>query len=626
MKAWRQRGILAGLTIGSAMLVAAPTASFEIFGIHLWGQAADDDRIEIIDPLPYTVTFQVSGGSSDTKRALEAASALWGGREAPASGKGGLLARARGDYRRLLAALYDEGFYGPYISIRAAGREVADLTLNDPLPPEVPVAIQVDPGPRFRFGRADIVNGPPTPPDDPETPAALGFESGQRANAGAVNAASALAVEQWRQLARAKAREADREIIADHTTNRLDATLTMDPGPYVRFGRVSVESRGRTDPAFVAYMVDIQEGDSFDPDEVDAARQRLARLGIFSSIRIEEAETLGANGSMPLTVRVQDRRPRTIGFGGTLSTIDGVGVQAYWMHRNLFGRAERLRFDASIDGLGESTSPDYNLGVAFTKPGVLNPDTSLVVAAVARQLDFDTYRERSVTGRVGLSRMFGDYLTGDLFAVASRARYEDDFGIRHFTTFGLTASAIYDRRNDPLDATSGYYVAADVAPFYEAVYGNPALRTTLEGRAYYPINTDARYVLAGRAKIGSYFGPSAAESPPDQLFFTGGGGSVRGYAYRSIGISVDDLNGEPAVIGGNQNRFVQFGFGLARRFFRFVVFEIESNGLSKIVGFALERDGLQTGDGKETERQNQNQQEVDRKRRYKRRIRSPKIS
>jgi translocation and assembly module TamA len=147
--------------------------------------------------------------------------------------------------------------------------------------------------------------------------------------------------------------------------------------------------------------------------------------------------------------------------------------------------------------------------------------------------------------------MFGDYLTGDLFAVASRARYEDDFGIRHFTTFGLTASAIYDRRNDPLDATSGYYVAADVAPFYEAVYGNPALRTTLEGRAYYPIDTDARYVLAGRAKIGSYFGPSAAESPPDQLFFTGGGGSVRGYAYRSIGISVDDLNGEPAVIGGS---------------------------------------------------------------------------
>ena len=64
------------------------------------------------------------------ERQLETASSLWSDRETPASGNAGLLAKARGDYRRLLAALYTEGYYGPAISIRAAGEEVADAGLD----------------------------------------------------------------------------------------------------------------------------------------------------------------------------------------------------------------------------------------------------------------------------------------------------------------------------------------------------------------------------------------------------------------------------------------------------------------------------------------------------------------
>ena len=58
-------------------------------------------------------------------------------------------------------------------------------------------------------------------------------------------------------------------------------------------------------------------------------------------------------------------------------------------------------------------------------------------------------------------------------------------------------------------------------------------------------------VLAGRAKVGSFVGPDIEESPPDLLFFAGGGGSVRGYAYRSIGVESIPVPGEdPFVVGG----------------------------------------------------------------------------
>lgn len=547
-----------GLLVGLAVLSATPAASFEIFGIHLWGPREDENTIEVIDPLPYRATLHVTGGEESLQGRLENASALYTDREQPASGRAGLLAKGRADYRRILAALYAAGYYGPEISIQAMGREVSDLTLSDELPPNVTIHIRIAAGPQFLFGRTEIVNAPPAEvshedEDENDTPAAIDFEPGQPALSGVINQASAISIERWRQLARAKAKETDREVIADHSTNRLDVTLSLEPGPRAYYGPTHVSGSRRVDPDFIAFMTDLPQGRPFDPDDVQASEDRLNRLGVFRSIRIEEAPEIGPDGSLPMTVTVEDRRPRTIGFGATLSTIDGAGIAAYWQHRNLFGRAERLRFDASIDGLGESADPDdydYNFGVTFTKPGVWTPDTNFITSAVARQLDFTTYRERSITGRVGISQMFGDRLTGELFAEISRARYEDDFGTRNFTTYALVGSAAYDRRNDPLNATEGYYLAAEFRPFYEANFGNVAARGTLEGRAYHGFGEEDKVVLAGRAKVGSYVGADASESPPDLLFFAGGGGSIRGYEYRSIGVDSFNSEGEPIVIGG----------------------------------------------------------------------------
>jgi len=219
------------------------------------------------------------------------------------------------------------------------------------------------------------------------------------------------------------------------------------------------------------------------------------------------------------------------------------------------GATDHQAIDASIERLLETIDPseyNYNLGVTFTRPGTLNPDSSFVTSLVARQLDVDTYRERSITARAGLSRRFGRFLTGDLFVEASRGRYEDDFGTREFTTFGLLGRSEYDRRDDPLDATEGYYLSASAQPFYEFEFSNAALRGTLEGRSYVGLGEERRFVLAGRARVGSIVGAEASETPPSLLFFAGGGGSVRGYAYQSIGVDVPDPDdpGETIVAGG----------------------------------------------------------------------------
>jgi translocation and assembly module TamA len=534
------------------MTAAVPAHGLEIFGFRLWGRE-EPETIEVIDPLAYDVAFTIAPDRDDLEDDVRNASSLWRDREEPASGFAGLLSTARGDYRRILAALYNRGFYGPEISITLDGREAADLSIADALAGPVAVAITVNPGPRFRFGVARIVNEPRWPvEEDMETgPGSVGFEPGEPARAGAVTAASSLAIERWRQLSHAAAEETGREVVADHATSLLDATVVLDPGPAARYGTTAAQGSRRVDADFIAYMADFEPGDRFDPDDVEAARDRLGALGTFGLIRIEEGP-IGPDGTLPMTVLVEDRLPRSFGVGATISTLDGVGLEGFWVHRNLFGRAEQLRFDATVTGIGTGSADEltYTVGPTFVRPGVIEPNTNFVASLLGRRQDFDTYRETAAIGRVGLSRQFGRGLRGDVFFEVIRSRVEDDFGTRDFLTIGTPVTLSYDRRDSTVDPTEGYFLLGETKPFYEAEFGNFALRGAIEGRAYRGFGEERRFVLAGRARIGSYIGPSIEESPPDQLFFAGGGGSVRGYPFRSIGVEAVDVDGEPVVSGG----------------------------------------------------------------------------
>jgi translocation and assembly module TamA len=59
-----------------------------------------------------------------------------------------------------------------------------------------------------------------------------------------------------------------------------------------------------------------------------------------------------------------------------------------------------------------------------------------------------------------------------------------------------------------------------------------------------------RIVIAARAQAGAVFGSDLLETPRDDLFLSGGGGTVRGQPYRSLGIPVTRGPGDEFLIGG----------------------------------------------------------------------------
>ena len=71
---------------------------------------------------------------------------------------------------------------------------------------------------------------------------------------------------------------------------------------------------------------------------------------------------------------------------------------------------------------------------------------------------------------------------------------------------------------------------------YPGAFGSLYLYTAkTEVSAYQALDADSRFVLAGRARVGSEIGPTLEDIPANLRLYAGGGGSVRGYAYSSLG-------------------------------------------------------------------------------------------
>lgn len=535
-----------------AMLAGGGSASaFEFLGIKFFEEQGEIDAEAVIaDPQPYSAELR-TGAKGDLETKIRNASSLLAGQAEPANGAAGLLAKARADYKRILGALYDEGYYGGAISILVGGREAAKLPPDAVLPKPVAVELRVEPGPLFHFGRIGIANRAPldVPADDfVEAPEEVGFAAGEVARSKVILQAETLAVEAWQQLGYAEAKVADRQVVADHATQTVDVAIMVEPGRRALVGPVVARGTERMDPDFVAQQTGLVPGAEYDPDDIARAQKRLARLDVFRAMRLEAASSIGSDGVLPFDVVVEEQEQRRFGAGASYSSIDGIGLEAFHLWRNLFGRAERLRLDAKIAGINwpvDSAQFDYAFGATFTKPGFLNPDNDLVAAIAAERTVLPAYTETSATARVGLTQYLFDDVTLDGAVYYERSIFDDDFGTRDFSLAGLTAGAVWDARDNAQDATEGFYLAATAEPFYETMRGYMAFRSTAEARAYWGLMDD-RFVLAGRAKIGALLGPALSDLPPDRLFFAGGGGSVRGYAYRGIGVD----NPDGTVTGG----------------------------------------------------------------------------
>lgn len=491
--------------------------------------------------LAQTVDVTVTSGPTELADDLRRASltvALLEDRSAKASD---YIAAAQADYRQLLRALYEKGYYAGDLSILVNGREAA-LIAPFSIPGRInSVTISVASGPKFAFGRTQIT---PLPGDADIT---SDFAAGKPALASAVRDAAEDATKAWRAQGHAKARIDDSAVTADHRSSQLDVALTMAPGPRLSFGRLSVTGDSAVRRDRIHAIAGLPHGKTFDPEQVDLATKRLRRTGTFETVVFSEAKTWDADMSLPMSVDVSDRKPRRIGAGIEYATDAGTRISGYWLHRNLLGGAERLRVSAAVSNLGQGNRPpSYRLAAQFKRPATFGADNALNMSFSAQSDNTLQYRLKSFDAYAGISREVNQHFTLSAGIGVALASGNDGFGPRSYRLISLPITAADDRRDDAQDARRGYYISADLTPFWGAGGVGAGYRLATDLRAYQSFGADDRVTLAGRLQVGTLNGVSGAQAPTDFLFYSGGGGTVRGQPYQSLA-----RPGSNGTLGGN---------------------------------------------------------------------------
>ena len=481
----------------------------------------------------FEVNLNTQGATDTVKKAIANASLVLSAKRDDITDPQDVLSAAQADYGRIVSALYRNGYFGPVVSILVDGREAADIPPLTRLNKVGRVDLIVSTGPAFRLGTAQIA------PLAPGTVVPRGFRPGEPAGTTIIGDTAEAGVEAWRAIGNAKATISDQDISADHKTDKLDVRLTVAPGPRVSFGKLNITGPSKVKEFRIRDMTGSPEGTVFDPVVLERMAARLRRSGAFSSVSLREADDLGPNDTMDIDVTLVDAKPRRYGFGAQIMSTEGLSVSGFWLHRNLFNGAERLRIDGEISGLGGETSGyDYRLGFSLTRPSTFTKETDLYILGEVEQLDEPLYFSRQASVAVGFTKYFSKELQAELGVGYRFSDVEDGFGSRTFSHLTLPVAVTWDKRDDLLNPTEGFYLRAEGLPFVGLGGSATGGRAYADARIYRGFGEENGVVLAGRLQFGTIFGSSLTETPPDLLFLSGGSGTVRGLPYQSQFVTV----------------------------------------------------------------------------------------
>src|SRR5579872_1205039 len=514
--------------------------------------------------ISYALTIDVVGGDKALKNAVQDASSLYKLRkDAPPDGDA-LARRAESDFGPIVDAMWGAGYYDAAITI-SIGRASLSILSSDIAGfaraaesyrnrAVAPVTISVNPGPLFTLRSIRVLGPGGAELSEAELPARIvRLKPGSSAAAAELRAAQARIVDYFRKQGRPLARVASVAPVVDHAAHVMDVTFTIDPGPVAPFGEATMNGPHAFNPAIARSFLYIQPGDPYSPRAIEDARNSIRQIPAVGGVRITEGTALDAYGRLPYTVDVEDRLPYAIGASAKYSTTNGPAGQVYWEDRNVFGGAELLRLQADVfyappwyitsQNLNSFSIHDlgWRFSASFMKPALWGTPNDLLVNALDERTStsgagFFGYEAEDADATVALRHRFTKNYWMQAGIEAQTGVATDFLGQVDYTIVGANASANYDTTDSKLDSTRGVRLNASVAGFPTALGSTVDI---VQGKArastYYSLDPDSRFVLAGLIGLGAMGGADLADIPANWRFYAGGGGSVRGYPYNSLG-------------------------------------------------------------------------------------------
>jgi translocation and assembly module TamA len=546
------------------------------------------------DPQSYKVDM-ASTPNSELNATLKATSDLQTLRTSAPVSPFGLIGRARSDLGRLKTVLESYGYYQSYVAITIDALPLDDPTLGDELTSkskghDALVKITFSLGPLYHLDKVEI---------DGEIPqsvkGALALKAGDPAVAASVLAAGERLQTALEDEGYAFAK-VDPPVAHEIPSERvLDVSFHVVTGAKVQIGEIHIGGLKRLHESFVRRRLLVHKGEQYGASKIERARKDLLALGVFTSVTVQVGTEADSAGQVPITFRVRERMLHAVSLNAAYSTDLGGSSGISWTHRDVTGKADQLTLAASVLNLGgtASTGVGYDVSAKYLLPEFGHRDQSLQLAVQAINQSLQAYNQKALTFGAILTRKLSSIWTASVGVTAEvesisqegylnqtcpatgcpALTYPPDLVVSgpnctpqlcteeifttnlitsHYTLVALPFTLLYNTTglDSPIqDATHGIRASFSEAPTLSLGTTNAKFFITQGSFSYYLDLHDlglshdpGRSVLALRALAGLAQGATQFSLPPDQRFYAGGSGTIRGYRYQSVGPRFPDNN------------------------------------------------------------------------------------
>jgi len=330
----------------------------------------------------------------------------------------------------------------------------------------------------------------------------------------------------------------ERSLRINPETNTAAVQLILDSGRQYLFGETTA-IQDILDQALLSRYLPYAAGDPYNPAKLFELQSILYRTDFFSRVVVRGQTDQVEDFHVPVDIELtapEHLNKYTLGIGYATDT--GIRGKVDWSNRLYNSKGHKASAGFQLSELENIVSLRYDIPQSDPRYNKLvyslgyqdkqwdDTDTQLLTAAVAHEYSGPRF---NLSGGLELRDEVYDVgnTSGDSTLLVPSVKagrvWADDV---LYTKRGLQASVGF------LGGVKG--LVSDVN-FLQAVVSGKAIISPIEA-----------WRVIGRGSLGATFVDSIDSLPPSLRFYTGGGGTIRGYSHKSIGTK--DSSG--AVIGG----------------------------------------------------------------------------
>lgn len=349
--------------------------------------------------------------------------------------------------------------------------------------------------------------------------------------------------------------------VPNREKHTVDVIFEVKEGPRVYVDRIDIIGNTQTLDYVIRREMLVTEGDAYNRVLVDRSKNGIRALGFFKDVDIDNVPSTAPDRT-GLRVKVTEQPTGQLSFSAGYSSVDKLVLDLGVEQSNFRGRGQSVNAQISIGSLRQQ------INFSFTEPRFLGRHLAAGFDAYTSRYNFSQQASYD-TSSTGAGVRLGFPLTQSIYMTTHYTLRVDDVIVadslcvpgaelvsvvlcqqRGSYITSLAGYAIrFDRRNDPIQPTRGYYLdfSQDVAGFGGAVH---YVRTSVDGAWYHGFNKD--FILSFNGTGGFVDGWNGDSIRISDRFYKGGD-TFRGFQIAGIGPRDtqygDSLGGKLFAIG-----------------------------------------------------------------------------